>query len=161
MRTDADTGEVIKVLETAVIKTVAVFANSRHGGTMLIGIADDGTVHGLDSDYASLRKAGKDDRDLFQLHLNQVLINAVGETAASAVSVQLHTLDGHDGCRLHTPPSSFPVDANVTVLKAGQLLKEAAFYIRIGNGTREIAAAAERQKYISSRWGSGRPAQAT
>ena len=77
-RTGADTGEVIKPLETASIKTVAAFANSRHGGTLLIGVADDGTVHGLASDYASLRKPGKDDRDLFLLHLNQVLVNALG-----------------------------------------------------------------------------------
>lgn len=63
LRTGADTGEVIKVLETMVIKTVAAFANSRQGGTLLIGVADEGSVHGLESDYASLRKPGKDDRD--------------------------------------------------------------------------------------------------
>jgi hypothetical protein len=30
------------------------------------------------SDYSSLHKDGKDDRDLFLLHLNQLLINAMG-----------------------------------------------------------------------------------
>ena len=87
----------------------------RDGGTLLIGVADDGSVHGLASDYASLHKPGKDDRDLFQLHLAQVLINALGETAASSVSVQLHTVDGQDLCRVHVPPSSFPVEAHVVV----------------------------------------------
>ena len=43
-----------KVLEGAVLKTVAAFLNSYDGGTLLIGVADDGTVHGLDADYASL-----------------------------------------------------------------------------------------------------------
>ncbi len=155
LRTGADTGEVMKLLETAVIKTVAAFANSRHGGTLLIGIADDGSVHGLDSDYASLRKAGKDDRDLFQLHLSQTLINAVGETAASAVSAQLHTIDGRDVCRVHTPPSIFPVEATVTVAKIGQQIKKSAFYIRIGNGTREITEPGEKQKYLATRWQGG------
>jgi type I restriction enzyme R subunit len=44
------TGEPYKPLETATLKTVAAFANSRDGGTLLIGVADDGSVFGLASD---------------------------------------------------------------------------------------------------------------
>lgn len=77
-RTRAGTGELFKSLQTASLKTVAAFLNSREGGTLLIGVADDGSVFGLEPDYATLRKDGKDDRDLFGLHLNQALINAVG-----------------------------------------------------------------------------------
>jgi type I restriction enzyme, R subunit len=154
LRTAASTGEVVKPLETASVKTVAAFANAPDGGTLLIGVADDGRVHGLASDYASLHKDGKDDRDLFQLHLAQVLINALGETAASSVSVQLHTVDGHDLCRVHVPPSSFPVDAHVVVDRKGQLEKKTAFFVRIGNGTRDITDATERQRYVAQRWGS-------
>lgn len=153
-RTGADTGEVFRPLETASIKTVAAFTNSRHGGTLLIGVADDGSVHGLASDYASLRKPGKDDRDQFLLHLNQALVNALGEATASSVSTQIHTVDGADLCRVHVPPSTFPVDATVKVDKGGQLVKKTAFYVRIGNGTREIADPAERHKYVAARWGS-------
>jgi type I restriction enzyme, R subunit len=112
-------------------------------------------VHGLASDYATLGKDGKDDRDLFLLHLHQLLINAVGETAASAVAAQIHTVDGADLCRVHVPPSPFPVEATVTVDRKGQAQKKTAFYIRIGNGTREITDTAERGKYIASRWGRG------
>ncbi|HLM21026.1 MAG TPA: hypothetical protein VK390_05805, partial [Propionibacteriaceae bacterium] len=115
---------------------------------------DDGSMHGLASDYASLHKDGKDDRDLFQLHLGQVLINALGETAASSMSVQLHTVDGQDLCRVHVPPSSFPVDAHVVVDRKGQLETKTAFFVRIGNGTREITDAIERQRYVGQRWGS-------
>ncbi len=152
LRTSAESGDVMKILEAMVIKTVAAFANSRQGGTLLIGIADDGSVHGLASDYTSLRKAGKDDRDLFQLHLSQVLVNAVGLTAASAVSVQLHSIEGRDICRVHVAPSPFPVEANVKLEKNGQVISKSAFYIRIGNGTREITSPAEKQKYLASRW---------
>ena len=157
LRTGADSGEVMKPLETACLKTVAAFSNSREGGTLLIGVADDGSIHGLASDYASLHKPSKGDRDLFLLHLNQLLINAVGETAASTVSTQIHTIDANDLCRVHVPPSSFPVDAKVLVEKGGQQQKRTAFYVRIGNGTREITDSAERQKYIASRWGNGTP----
>ncbi|MBA2391004.1 MAG: putative DNA binding domain-containing protein, partial [Geodermatophilaceae bacterium] len=153
LRTGVESGEVIKALETACVKTIAAFANSRDGGTLLIGVADDGSVHGLASDYVSLHKDGKDDRDRFQLHLGQLLINAVGETVASTVSVQVHTVDGTDLCRVHVPPSGFPVEATVVVDKGGQTTKRPAFYVRIGNGTREIVDAAERGKYIASRFG--------
>jgi type I restriction enzyme, R subunit len=153
LRTSAETGAVAKHLETACIKTVAAFANSRDGGTLLIGVADDGRVHGLAGDYASLHKEGKDDRDLFLLHLNQVLINACGETLASSVSSQVHKVNGGDLCRAHVRPSPFPVEARVVVDRRGQMEKKTAFYVRVGNGTREITDEAERHRYVASRWG--------
>lgn len=153
LRTGAGTGEVFKPLETASVKTIAAFANSRDGGTLLIGVADDGAVHGLASDYASLHKEGKDDRDRFLLHLGQLLVTACGETVASTVSAQIHTIDGEDLCRVHVSPSAFPVDAAVVVDKGGQLRKKTAFYVRVGNATREITDPTERQRYTASRWG--------
>ncbi len=143
------------VPEKAVVKTVAGFLNSRDGGTLLIGVADDGTVYGLESDYASLRKGGKDDRDVFQLHLSQVLVNALGEAAAAEVTAQMHTVAAQDLCRVHARPSSFPVEASVKVEKNGQVEKKTAFYVRIGNGTKEIPEGAEKQKLIAGRWGKG------
>jgi type I restriction enzyme R subunit len=86
LRTRAGSGEVFKPLETATVKTVAAYANSRQGGTLLVGVADGGSVHGLAEDYASLHKDGRDDRDRFLVHLSQLLVNALGETAASALS---------------------------------------------------------------------------
>ena len=154
LRTDTETGEVRKPLETASLKTIAAFANASQGGTLLIGVADDGSVHGLANDHASLHKAGRSDGDRFLLHLNQLLINALGETAASTVAAQLHTVNGHDLCRVHVPPSTFPVDAKVVVEKKGQMETRTAFYVRIVNGTREITDTGERQKFIANRWGS-------
>ena len=153
LRTRSDSGEVYKPLETATLRTMAAFANSRQGGTLLVGVADNGTVHGLATDYASLHKDGKDDRDRFLLHLSQLLVNAIGATAASSISTQLHTVDGKDLCRVHVPPSGFAVEATVVVDKGGQLEKRTAFYVRIGNGTREIADPVERQRYTATRWG--------
>lgn len=154
LRTGADTGEVYKPLETACIKTIAAFANSREGGTLLVGVVDDGSIHGLSSDYASLRKEGRGDRDRFLLHLSQLLINAMGETAASAVSSEIHTVNGDDICRVHVPPCAFPVEAKVVVDRKGRMETKTAFYVRIGNGTRQITDPDERQKYVASRWGS-------
>jgi type I restriction enzyme R subunit len=160
LRTHADSGEVFKPLETAVLKTVAAFANSRAGGTLLIGVADDGTPTGVDSDYASLAKPGRDPRDLFQLHLSNILVASMGAATAARVGVQLHHVDGHDLYRVHVPPSSFPVDADVTVDRKGQMEKKTVFYVRIGNGTRDLAAE-QRHKYVTDRWGSAAGAEGT
>ncbi|MDQ3862636.1 MAG: ATP-binding protein, partial [Actinomycetota bacterium] len=107
------------------LMTVAAFLNSREGGTLLIGVADDGSVFGLDSDHATLRKPGKDERDLFSLHLNQALINSVGMAATANVSQEILEVGGKDLCRVHVKPSSFPVEATVVeVDKNGQHVKK-------------------------------------
>lgn len=151
LRTHADSGDVFKPLETASLKTIAAFLNSRNGGTLLIGVDDNGTVTGLTHDYVSLHKAGKDDRDRFQLHLAQILSTAVGEAAAAQVTAEILTVDGNDLCRVHTMPSGFPVEATVVVEQKGQLIKDEGFYARVGNGTKKLNAV-EREKYISNRW---------
>ena len=116
LRTDTSSGAVNKNLETAPVKSVAAFANSLDGGTLLIGVADDGSVHGMTGDYTSLHKDGKDEADLFQLHLQQALINAIGEAATCGLTIQRHTVEGNDLNRVHVPPSPFPVDAKVTLV---------------------------------------------
>lgn len=57
--------------------------------------------------------------DRFEQHLVQLMINAFGEAASSAVQIQHHTLDGSDLWRVHAPASGFPVDAEV-FSEAGQ-----------------------------------------
>jgi type I restriction enzyme, R subunit len=135
-------------------KTVAAFLNSRGGGTLLIGVSDDGSVFGLDSDYATLRKGGKDDRDLFLLHLKQAMLNAVGMAAAANVGGEILSVGGKDLCRVHVKPSSFPVEAEVVeVDNKGQHVKKTVFYGRFGNGTRAITDPTERERYKAQVWG--------
>jgi type I restriction enzyme R subunit len=152
LRTHAASGEVYKPLETASLKTLAAFLNSRLGGTLLVGVSDDGEVPGLDTDYASLHKDDHDDRDRFQQHVAQIMSASFGAAAATNITTHIHTIDGHDLARIHVRPSDFPVDTTVTVDRKGQLEKKQAFYIRVGNGTVELTDEAEKQKYISTRW---------
>jgi type I restriction enzyme R subunit len=151
LRTHADGGEVFKPLETASLKTIAAFMNSRTGGTLLIGVADDGSVCGLASDYASLHKEGQDDRDRFQLHLASIVTASMGAAAAANLTVSMETVAGHDLARVHVAPSGFPVDAEVTVDRKGQLEKKTAFYVRVANGTKDLEET-ERQKYVTAHW---------
>ncbi len=149
-----DTGELFKPLQTASLKTIATFLNSEEGGTLLIGVADDGSVFGLEPDYVTLRKEGKGDRDLFELHFNQAVINAVGLAAAANVNPEIFEVGGKDLCRAHVKPSSFPVEAKVVeVDKNGQHVKKTVFYGRFGNGTRAIPDPGERERYTLQVWG--------
>ena len=149
-------GEVFKPLETASLKTIAAFLNSREGGTLLIGVADDGSVYGLESDYASLRSknnAGKDDRDLFGLHLNQAIINSVGMDAAANVTHEILHVEGEDLCRVRVRPSRFPVEAKVIeVDKKGQHRKKVLFYGRFGGATSAITDEAVLERYKQQIW---------
>jgi type I restriction enzyme R subunit len=154
LRTHADTGETFKPLETACLKTIAAFSNSREGGTLLIGVADDGSVHGLDADYASRTKISQDPRDWFQQHLANIISTAMGDAAATNVRPYIQHVDGHDLCRVQVDPCAFPVPARVIYQKPGGP-KEARteFFVRVANGTRALDAV-EREKYVLGRWGS-------
>lgn len=159
LRWDVREGTKSKVIEGASIKSVAGLLNSRYGGTLLIGVGDGGEIIGLEQDYATLRKPGKDDSDLFQLHLNQLLENSVGLAAVAHVNTVVHQVDGHDICRVHVEPSGHPVEAEVTVKDKGGLAKKQAFFIRLNNKTAEITDEAEKEKYIATRWSTSSPSE--
>lgn len=154
LRTHADSGETFKPLETACLKTIAAFLNSREGGTLLIGVADDGTVHGLDTDYASRTTTGQDPRDWFQQHLANIVSTAIGDAAATNVRPYIHHVHGHDICRVQVDPCRFPVPAKVIYQKPGGPKEtRTEFFVRVANGTKALDAV-EREKYVVSRWGS-------
>ncbi len=153
LRIHADTGEVFKPLETATLKTIAAFLNSQQGGTLLLGVDDDGAVRGLDSDYASRSKTEQDPRDWFQQHLANIIVTSMGQAAATNVRPQIHHVDGHDLCRIQVDPAGFPVQAKVVHQKPnGPKETGTWFYVRVANSTRALNAV-EREKFIASRWG--------
>ena len=57
-------------IEDACLKTIAAFLNSR-GGTLLVGVADDGSVHGTDGD-------GFANEDKMELHLVNLIRDRIG-----------------------------------------------------------------------------------
>ncbi len=131
------------------VKTVAGFLNSRYGGTLLIGVADDGSVLGLNADYKTLHKEGRDDADTFQLHLTQLVERAVGLAATANVTTQVHVVDGRALCRVHVEPSGHPVSINVWTA-SGPVSK---FFVRVNNSTKAFDDETERQRYLAQRWG--------
>jgi len=135
-----------KALRSPSLKTVAAFLNSRYGGTLLIGVADDRSIVGLEHDYQAIHRDGKDDADWFQLHLGNLIQEAVDTAAATRVTTQIHHVDGHDICRIHVEPSTRPVHARLG--GAGE-----SFFVRLNGRSTEITDRGEIAKYVEDRWG--------
>lgn len=145
LRWDLREGKVNKKLEEVIQKTVAAFANS-DGGTLLIGVADDGEILGLDNDYASL---GDADKDKFEMHLRNLLSNAFGKSlAASRVKIRFPEVDGVEICHLDIQQHHEPLVLPVTD-KNGQ--KTEKFFVRNGNASQEIPMS-EMNAYMKERF---------
>ena len=129
-------------LEIVIAKTVAGFLNAE-GGTLLIGVADDGTVTGLDDDLQYVKKA---DTDRFQLWLTDMLLNALGKTALAEISVTFPVVGGKAIARVDVEPSPRPVFLDEP---GGQ--RSADFYVRMGNSTRKLLTD-EVLEYERSHW---------
>jgi predicted HTH transcriptional regulator len=140
LRTDLSRGSVMKELEKVVAKTIAGFLNGG-GGTLLIGVADDGSTVGLEPDYRTLGQKG--DRDGFELHLMQVLGRAVGTAALAFVRVNIHKLEEKDVCRVDVRRSPEPI-----FVTEGQ---NPVFYVRLGNATHPMSVA-DAHQYIRNHW---------
>jgi predicted HTH transcriptional regulator len=71
LRTNLHTGQPDDKMQVAVLKTIAAFLNTG-GGTLLIGIADDGSLVGLSSD-------GFANEDKMSLHLVSLIRDRLGD----------------------------------------------------------------------------------
>ena len=133
----------------AAMKTIAGFLNGEHGGTLLIGVADDGSIYGLEADYATFSNRGeKGDRDLFGQHLHSLLTNRVGHAATTLVDWDFHTIDGEDICRVSVEPADFPV-------YEGTDPDDLTFWWRNPIGTSRVKDETERDRIIRRRFGIG------
>jgi uncharacterized membrane protein YeaQ/YmgE (transglycosylase-associated protein family) len=141
-RVNIRTGERDTRIEEEVVLTVAGFMNAS-GGTLLIGVADDGTVFGMEDDY---RVTARHDRDGFELWLRQVLVTRIGRAVAADVGVAFEVLDGRDVCRVDVAPADRPV-----FVRGVGGAKAADFHLRVGNSTRKLLTD-EVLEYQARRW---------
>ena len=135
-----------RTMEEVILKTVAAFLNTQ-GGTLLIGVADDSSIVGLELDYQTLKKR---DRDGFELWLmGDLLLREMGESIAPDLDVTFHTVDDQDVCKIAIDPAPEPVYVDIRD-KSGQLCE--TFFIRTGNSTNKLEKPSEITKYIKQRW---------
>lgn len=85
-----------KVLEQVIVKTIAGFLNAK-GGTLVIGVEDDGKVVGLDADYKTLSK--RPDRDGYQQFLINLVSSNLGKEICETSRDFLSSRGGSGGVR--------------------------------------------------------------
>jgi hypothetical protein len=142
-RVNLQTGKRDPRIELVIAKTVAGFMNAE-GGTLLVGVADDGAINGLADDYETLKRPT---RDGFELWLADYLGDRLGRTALSTLNVSFETVDGKDICRIDVQPGERPV-----FLARPGGSRTADFYVRMGNATRQLLTD-EALEYTESRFG--------
>lgn len=139
LRWDRKTKGVNRALERAALKTVAAFMNSG-GGHLVVGVGDDGTVHGLEEDFATLARR---DADGWENHLSNLLAAAVGSSFRQYVQVR-HFTHGGRPCALVTVAPT-PKPAYVRDDERDE------FFIRTGNRTASLRMR-EAHEYIAGRF---------
>jgi hypothetical protein len=88
--------KVNRALEGVIVKTIAGFMNAQ-GGSLLIGVADDGSIVGLENDYQTLSRK---DRDGYTQSLMSMVAAKLGTPACRLLRILFHEQDGKDVCRV-------------------------------------------------------------
>ena len=135
MRHNLRTGKAGKEIELAWLKGVTAFLNT-DGGIVLLGVADDGTLLGLEAD-------GFENDDKCRLHFKNLLNQHLGPEYARLVRFQLYDLEGQRIGAVECERSSTPV-----FLRAKN--NEEAFLIRTGPSNIELSLS-RALKYIQER----------
>ena len=140
LRYDARKGETSKELERVIMKAIVGFLNA-DGGTLAIGVNDEGEAVGLENDYKALPKKN---RDGFENHLSMLLKTMIGLPFAKYVSVAFEEADGKDVCVVTVRESHKPA-----YLRNGGGKEE--FFVRVGNSTQPFSMS-EAEEYIETKW---------
>jgi CheY-like chemotaxis protein len=140
-RWDARRGTKDARIEQAVVKTIAGFFNSS-GGTLIIGVTDDGRVGGLQPDLVTFASR-PDPVDAFMNWLTTLLTHAFGAADASRPRIRVEDVGGGKKiCRVDVPASTHPVFA---------VTDDDAFFVRYDNSTRKLTPR-ETMDYVNERW---------
>jgi ATP-dependent Lon protease len=133
-------------LQKGVTRSIAEFLNTR-GGRLLVGVADDGTVVGIDPDIKALERMrlGGGGRDGFLQALANVVTHHLGAQAAALIRTQIADVDGHQICVVNVGRSPEPVYLHESKEKE-------EFFIRLESTTRPLGLR-ETTAYIRANWG--------
>src|SRR5262249_15825306 len=124
----------------AALKTIAAFLNTE-GGDLLIGVADDGSVVGIEHDQL-------ESEDKFMLHLAQVVRNGLGDRAGTCIDPKTQDVEGKSVCVVTCQRSPEPVFLKWKGMEASP---EGDFFVRTGPGTARLPPESAKE-YIRTRF---------
>ena len=117
LRWDIRAGKTNPAIERSCLKTISAFLNSK-GGTLLIGVRDDGSIEGIETDKFA-------NEDKFLLHLWTLIRLCLGRDFSPFITTKLEKMDEKTICVVGCHPSDRPV-----------FLRQSGFdeemYIRLG-----------------------------
>jgi len=135
-----------KAVTHAALKTIAAFLNTE-GGDLLIGVADDGSIVGIERDQL-------DNDDKFMRHLAQVVRNGLGDRASTCIDPKVQIVRGKAVCLVSCQRSPEPVFLK---WKGGETGPASDFFVRSGPGTVKLPTDSANE-YIRTRFpGLARP----
>ena len=135
LRTNLHTGKQDPRMEHAVLKTLAGFLNTK-GGTLVVGVTDDGTAVGLKPDNFP-------DEDKMALHLVNIIKSRLGVQAMTRLHIHFDDKDDARVLVVKCEMATSPV-----FVKDEKLEK---FYIRTGPSSTELTAS-QTPEYIKQRF---------
>ena len=121
--------------QLAALKTVAAFLNSE-GGTLLVGVEDNGNIVGTDPDNFS-------SEDKYLLHVNNLIRQHIGLELSRYIAFELKPMADKKILVVDCRPSGKPV-----FLKHND---NEDFYIRVGPGSRKLSTQ-KAVEYINDRY---------
>ena len=111
---------------SSVVKAVAGFMNSRNGGILLIGVEDDGSIRGIEQEYAEIDRS-KSNWDGYQLYLaNMLRAKLASKNAILHYQIERHFAREHEVCLIRIAPGVEPTYI------------DKRFYVRANNQTVEM-----------------------
>jgi|GEM_PF-848932 len=140
LRKNLHTGQPDPSVEHGSLKSIAAFLNTK-GGTLVVGVADDGTTVGVQED-------GFPTEDKMHVHLVNLIKARMGATHMLFVNVRFDEYYGQRVMVVECEPASTPVYLKD---KDGKVER---FYIRTGAATTELKLS-ETQPYLRRRFGAG------
>ena len=111
------------------------------GGTLFIGVNDEGQLLGIESDYKTFQK--KPNADGFMLKLSDMISINLGRQSHKFISTDIQTIENLDICRITVRPGEKPVFVKEKGIEN--------FYIRAGASSIPLSMG-EFYEYIYTRW---------
>jgi schlafen family protein len=131
---DVQTGARERKVEDAALKTIVAFLNTS-GGTLLIGVADNGVIGGIDKEIAQFKT-----RDKFTLHFKDLLKTRIGSQFFNFIDYEILEIEGLKILRVDCKASDQPC-----------YLTKGRFFIRTNPASDELTGP-ELVAYIKSRF---------